>query len=106
MEALIGLKIQIEAVHRLLIAHDLGKNLEPEFLIKEEKSFARSGILVCFRQEIKEFSCLNLGVSLSHEYLEHLLHMEEVESDRPRINNDELDKIEKYLHVVLVRDAL
>ena len=82
MEALVGLEVEVEAVHRLLVAHDLGKYLESELLVKEVQPFARTCLLILLRQEVEELARFNFGHCLSNENLEQSLNVLELEGKR------------------------
>ena len=86
-ETLIGLKVQINAIHALLVAHDVGEYLESQLLVKQVHSLSGPSIDILSRQKVEELSCLNLSDCLRHENFEHFLNMVELEVHATRVDD-------------------
>lgn len=105
-EALVGVQVQVQAVHGLFIAHDLCEDLEPQLLVQEVESLSRACVLVLFCEEVEELSCLHLSHCFGHEYFEHFLNVLEGECNGSRVDNDEFYKVDEDPDVLLVGGAV
>jgi len=73
VKAFKGLQIEIDAVHRLFIAHDICKHLETQFFVEQKLAISVSGILILLGQKVEELPCLGFSDSIGNEYSEHIL---------------------------------